>query len=185
MKNMLINCMRARRDWVEFKAPLEMGRPLSADLSTHIFLFKLVAMYMGCQAEWKMTKDLFVGSLRCLNPSSVKDARGKYLPFGDIVKAAQEAKQQFALMNAAYGVGQSKEEGAAAAAAWKRERETMRMKRRRPETNVIEMNMEGEEESVRGEETGLEAEVKAERGAQPEDLHAGDAGKLGTSQGSV
>ena len=65
------------------------------------------------------------------------------------------------------------------------ERETMRMKRRRPETNVIEMNMEGEEESVRGEETGLEAEVKAERGAQPEDLHAGDAGKLGTSQGSV
>jgi len=61
VKNMLINWMRARRDWVEFKTPLEMGRPLNADLSTHIFLFKLVAIYMGFQAEWKMTKDLFVG----------------------------------------------------------------------------------------------------------------------------
>ena len=120
---MLINWMRSRRDRLDFKAPLELGQPLSQDLNTHIHLFKQVAMYMGLKAENADTKELFIRSVRCLDPELLKDDSGNYVSFERILQAALRVKTQFSWMNMVFNaVKQKQDTPVAAAAGWKRQR---------------------------------------------------------------
>jgi len=49
----------SRDDWHQLTTKVAKGEPLSDNLNTHIQLFKVVAMFMGMDAESDRTKQLF------------------------------------------------------------------------------------------------------------------------------
>ena len=115
--NMLLNWMMRRTEWIQLKGTLELGKPLSEDLTTHIFFFKRIAMYMGLQAESDETKQLFIRSLGFLPPAAVKNPDGSFKNFPEIVQTALENKQQFEVFHQVQDVLTKKKEETAAASS--------------------------------------------------------------------
>jgi len=89
--------MMKQKDWIRVKGDLELGNPLSDNLNTHIFFFKLVATYMGLIAESDETKQLFIDSVKCLSMEAVRKPDGRFKSFPEIVQAALYNKPQFEL----------------------------------------------------------------------------------------
>ena len=93
--NLLTNWMWKRQDWIDTKGKLELGKPLSDNLVTHIHYFRLIAMYMGLEAESEETKQLFIDSVKCLPMDRARDADGKLRSLREIMQEALMNKHRF------------------------------------------------------------------------------------------
>ena len=90
--NKVLNRIMQTKEWINLKGNLEMGEKFGEDVETHIHYFKLIAKYMGLNAESNRTKSLFVKSLgpEIMHPLLAKEKDGStYKNFADIVRAAQ------------------------------------------------------------------------------------------------
>ncbi len=134
----LINRMMQEKEWEDLICKVIKGVRFSDDIETHIRTFKMVAKYMGMEADDERTKRLFIKSMGpgVLLPSTVVNRSGKTEAFKKLVQmalanraafsqVAQEAQGVAAAsvqLAAPSGEGPAPEEGGVAAVAYERPR---------------------------------------------------------------
>jgi len=87
--DLLIDWMVHHPDWIKLKGTVEQGKPISQNLDKHVLYFKLVAMYMGLQAESQQTKQLFTESSGTIHLASI------HHPLQVIIESALNSRRQF------------------------------------------------------------------------------------------
>ena len=87
--NRLAEWLQQQDDWHQLRAKLEKGQALSDDMSTHINLFRPVAMFMGLKADSDQTKLLFIRSLGGFSIDSMRTADGHLKDLSEMFSAAR------------------------------------------------------------------------------------------------
>lgn len=96
--NKLINWMKRQPDWIQTQVNLQQGRLLNKDITVHIQLFRLVAMYSGLRADSIQTKMLFMNSVKGMSMTEVKNTNGSFKTLEEIFQIASSNKAHYEYM---------------------------------------------------------------------------------------